>query len=351
VKVRQRRKELFGEYLTSLGIASAIAIAFVTFIFKGTPIEERINKPLFALGSALLYGTAFFLLGSLRRLIRIRNFALNVVIQTGLMALVILVCYVAIVWIIVPLQTRDPYLSSETFRNVIGVVFSRGSIILEVVGLIGAAAINFTFEISKKLGPGVLFNWITGKYYTPREEELVFMFLDMKDSTTLAEKLGAIKFSALVRDFFSDMTVPLTESKGRVSHYIGDEAVIYWKPQDAIKPKGCVAFFKWFQETIKDRSTYYESTYGLVPEFKAGMHIGPVVATEVGEVKSEIVFHGDVLNTTARIQSMCNELGHSLLASSKLASKLVLPKDAKTTTLGAVHLKGKAEELELVSIG
>jgi adenylate cyclase len=35
---------------------------------------------------------------------------------------------------------------------------------------------------------------------------------------------------------------------------------------------------------------------------KAGAHVGRVVATEVGTIKSEIVFHGDVVNTTARVQ-------------------------------------------------
>jgi adenylate cyclase len=230
------------------------------------------------------------------------------------------------------------------------IVFAKQSLVLSMMGVGVAALINFGFEIQKKLGPGILTSWLTGKYYTPREEELAFMFVDMKDSTTLAEQLGALKFSALVRDFFRDMTVPLTESGGRISHYIGDEAVVYWRPETAFNAKGCISFFFWFADTLSERAAYYQTTYGTVPSFKAGAHIGQVVATEVGEVKSEIVFHGDVLNTTARIETMCNELGHDLLLSRSLAGKLRVPANVVMTALGPIRLKGKADDLELVAV-
>jgi len=338
--------ELFHEYLTSLGIAFCIGLAMIPFL-RTVPVSLFIVVP----GSALLYGTAFFVLGFIRSRIRIGSFTVNIIVQTLLMAATVLGCFIAIVWFFVYVQFHRQGGTEAVWPFVVDFVFLKPlNVVLEFAGLMLAGLINFSFELGKKLGPGVLTNWITGKYYTPREEELVFMFVDMKDSTMLAEKLGAIKFSSLIRDFFQDMTVPLLESRARVSHYIGDEAVIYWKPEDAIKPKGCIEFFKSFEEMIQDRAAYYQASYGLVPEFKAGMHIGPVVATEVGEVKSEIVFHGDVLNTTARIQSMCGELGHKLLASRNLASKLTLPKGAVMSALGPVHLKGKAEEMELVGI-
>ena len=265
------------------------------------------------------------------------------------MSVVILGCFALMVWFIIT-SMYPSHPQGEIIPQVFKFIFQPSQVAWLVGGFIVALLINFAFQISKKMGPGVLTSWITGKYYTPREEPFVFMFLDMKDSTMLAEQLGAIKFSALVRDFFYDMTAPLMESRGRVSHYIGDEAVIYWKPDDAFKVKGPLAFFKMFEAEIASRASYYRSNYGLVPDFKAGIHMGPVVATEVGEVKSEIVFHGDVLNTTARIQSMCNDLGHKLLSSRQLASKLVLPHGAIMSALGPVRLKGKADEVELVAI-
>jgi len=345
MKARQRRRELVNEYLSSLFIAFLISIPFGTFFIRALPI----NRILFMFGGAFLYGTAFFLLGFVRNRIRLRSFVMNVMVSALLMSLVVFGCFFVMVWFIVA-SMNPGHAQTEVLANTWHFMFLQTQLTLLIVGFLVALLINFTFQISKKMGPGVLTNWITGKYYTPREEPLVFMFLDMKDSTTLAEQLGAIKFSALVRDFFYDMTGPLMETRGRVSHYIGDEAVIYWKPEDAIKEKGPLAFFKWFEDEIASRAPYYQATYGLVPGFKAGLHMGPVVATEVGEIKSEIVFHGDALNTTARIQSMCNELGHTLLCSRDLAAKMVLPHGAIMSALGQVHLKGKAEQIELVAI-
>ena len=47
--------------------------------------------------------------------------------------------------------------------------------------------------------------------------------------------------------------------------------------------------------------------YGVVPEFKAGFHVGFATVGEIGVLKKIIAFSGDVLNTTSRIQSNCNK--------------------------------------------
>ena len=53
----------------------------------------------------------------------------------------------------------------------------------------------------------------------------------------------------------------------------------------------------------------YRSRFGVVPEFRAGLHGGPVVASQVGDSKQEIVYFGDTINTAARIQGECKRLG------------------------------------------
>ena len=98
------------------------------------------------------------------------------------------------------------------------------------------------------------------------------------------------------------------------------------------------------------REPYYRKRYGLVPAFKAGVHCGMVVATEVGEIKSEIVFHGDVLNTAARIQGLCNSAGEDLLLSEDLAAKIVLPPTLQAAALGEHELKGKERAVGIVAV-
>jgi adenylate cyclase len=221
-----------------------------------------------------------------------------------------------------------------------------------VAGMAGAVAltvpVSFMFALSRKLGPGVLWKWTWGYYHEPRQEERIFMFLDMKDSTMLAERLGELKFSALVRDFFQDMTLPVLQTKAEVSHYIGDEAVLTWTMKDGIERANCIRIFFEFEKAIQRRATYYREHYGLVPEFKAGVHSGTVVATEVGEVKSEIVYHGDVLNTAARIQGLCNSTGERLLVSIGLARHLGSIRDCEMRDLGGFEVKGKEEKVHVV---
>ncbi|RYG28084.1 adenylate/guanylate cyclase domain-containing protein [bacterium] len=191
------------------------------------------------------------------------------------------------------------------------------------------------------MGPGVLWRWFTGKYHNPRPEERVFMFLDIRDSTTLAEQLGDLRFSALVRDFMADLSNPVIATRAEVSHYIGDEAVLTWLPNRAFRDDACVRLYRLMRDRIALKAPYYLKHYGLVPGFKAGIHVGTSIVTEVGEVKSEIVYHGDTLNTTARIQGLCDSLGYDLLVSEALASRLKEPGHP----LGEHKLKGKAEPI------
>ena len=69
----------------------------------------------------------------------------------------------------------------------------------------------FILHISEKLGQGVLFNYLLGRYYKPKEDTRIFMFLDLTSSSTYAEKLGHIKYSSLIQDCFFDLTDVVNE--------------------------------------------------------------------------------------------------------------------------------------------
>jgi adenylate cyclase len=206
-----------------------------------------------------------------------------------------------------------------------------------------------TRGVARKLGSSAFWNWIRGYYFTPKEEERIFMFLDMRRSTELAETLGDMKFSKLVRDFFEDLTGPIVETRAEVSHYIGDEAVLTWWPKKGLPEARCLQCFFRMQAVIAKRHDYYKKEYGVVPEFKAGAHIGRVVATEVGQIKSEIVYHGDVLNTTARVQGACGEFGADFLITEALAQRIPATYWLDLQPIGGVALKGKSEKVNLLS--
>jgi adenylate cyclase len=108
--------------------------------------------------------------------------------------------------------------------------------------------------------------------------------------------------------------------------------------------------FYLIEDQIHAHRDYFLQTYGVVPEFKAGVHAGEVIIAQIGELKSEIVYNGDVLNTTARIQAQCNQLSQKLLVSAELMETLSVGPEYTVFKLGPVPLRGKAEALELCAV-
>ena len=105
-----------------------------------------------------------------------------------------------------------------------------------------------------------------------------------------------------------------------------------------------------YEKVLKEKKGYYDKTYGITPLFKAGVHCGRVMIAEVGEIKKELAFHGDAINTAARIQSKCNEFGETLLISQILRSQMALDPAITFNLLGSIELKGKSEPVDLYAV-
>jgi adenylate cyclase len=208
----------------------------------------------------------------------------------------------------------------------------------------------FARRINQLLGPRTLLRYISGKYHRPRVERRIFLFLDLKSSTMLAETLGAMKYFSFLNTVFRDISEPILERGAEIYQYIGDEVVLTWPVEQGLHNANCIRVFIEILAELDRRLEYYQNRFGYVPEFKAGLHFGDVIAAEIGDLKKEIVYNGDVLNTTARIQSMCNQFGQRLIASEELVSLLDLPEFVQPNPLGDVELRGKAEPIRLVAL-
>nr|WP_320118360.1 adenylate/guanylate cyclase domain-containing protein [uncultured Marinifilum sp.] len=204
--------------------------------------------------------------------------------------------------------------------------------------------------IDQKFGPGVLIDLLLGKFRNPKETELIFLFMDLKSSTTYAEKLGHKKYSQLIQDCFTDLTNAVKEYDATIYQYIGDEVVLMWPYKEGIKNLNCVKVFYRFKELIEKKSDYYKNTYGFTPKFKAGLNGGTLMAAEVGVVKRSIAFHGDVINTASRIQGLCNSFEEEFLASKLIVSDLENQNTFKYQFVDNIQLKGKKEKVNIFKI-
>jgi adenylate cyclase len=200
------------------------------------------------------------------------------------------------------------------------------------------------------LGKNFLLKLLIGTYHRPFEEERIFMFLDLKSSTSIAEKLGHTKFLSLLNDFFYDLTEPVLLTRGEIYKYVGDEAIISWKMKTGVKDNRCLECFFLLKEKVELNSQKYLNKYGLVPGFKAGLHGGLIVTGEMGFIKKEIAYMGDVLNTTARIEGSCNEFGEELIVSDMLLSKMKNDERNDIHSLGKIKFRGKESNLAVSSI-
>ncbi|AXT55379.1 adenylate/guanylate cyclase domain-containing protein [Aquimarina sp. AD1] len=214
--------------------------------------------------------------------------------------------------------------------------------------------VSFVFSFIKiateKFGRGVFIKMLLGKYKNPQEEKRIFMFLDLKDSTTIAEKLGHFKYSQFIQDCFYDLNTVVPKHEAEIYQYVGDEAVLSWPYKKGLANNNCVSLFFAFQQKKQSKADYYEEKYGVIPEFKAGLHGGKLMVTEVGVIKKEIAYHGDVINTSARIQAECNNHKVKLLISEELLQDLSINSSLSTTFLGSVLLKGKQKEVNIHTI-
>jgi adenylate cyclase len=211
-------------------------------------------------------------------------------------------------------------------------------------------ALNFVFLVRQMLGTAVFRHFLLGTYHRPREEERIFMFVDVEASTALAERLGPRQFHAFLNCFFFDLSEPIRATKGLIHQYAGDGVLISWHLAGEARDAACLRCYFAMCDRLAAVRSRYLSEFGAPPAFRVGLHAGPVVAGEVGELKTEIVFLGDTVNTAARVLEACKSLGQRMLVSRDLLERVVVPPDLGVRSFGPVALRGKTEPVELFTV-
>ncbi len=237
----------------------------------------------------------------------------------------------------------------EVVNNVL-IFFSNFTLLGTVVYISFMIILGLIFsEIIDYLGMDVVGSFFTGKYNKSLVEERIFMFLDMKDSTAIAERLGHKKHYQFINEYYGDMTQAILKTKGEIYQYAGDEIIISWALPKGLHNSNCLNCFFLIQNAIKAKKEGYKKKFGVYPKFRAGLHYGKVTRGQVGFIKKELLFTGDVLNTTSRIQAQCKTLNTDLLISNTLR-KLMDSSGFEFIDKGSFALRGRKEEERLVEI-
>ncbi len=252
--------------------------------------------------------------------------------------------------LIIAIYVSFNIMTFEAMKQLASGIPIRNAITLIIYVIIIILIINIFIQFNKKFGPGEMRKILMGKYHKPKEEERVFMFLDLKGSTTIAEKLGSHQYSKFIRQCFNDLSDIILNRRASLYQHIGDEVVITWDQRTAFKHQNAINLFFDFEKKLEKKSQLYQKRYGYTPVFKAGMHIGCVTVAETGDLKKEIAYHGDVVNTAARLESQCNPLNELFIVSEQIAERCDQNNGFQVSLKGDVMLSGKSRSVKVFSI-
>jgi len=267
-------------------------------------------------------------------------------------ALVALCSVLGVLYVIATVEigvTLGEVLSDRGFQSY---VESNGLRYLVLLLILSSFLINSGVQVMRVLGPTTAFQILSGRYLRPVHEDRLFLFVDLANSTTIAERLGPLEFAKFKNDFFHDITGPISDAGGQIVQYVGDEVMVTWplfRGQQSTFDQCAKCVFS-LQRKIEERAELYEGRYGVIPLFRAGVHGGPVVVSQIGDLKQEIVFSGDTVNAASRIQGLCRELDRDFLASVEVVEGAKISEDIPREHMGEHSLRGRVEPVFLVAL-
>jgi adenylate cyclase len=205
--------------------------------------------------------------------------------------------------------------------------------------------------VTRLLGPGVLGALVSGRYYRPRSEARVLVCLDMMGSTALAERAGDDVYLAVLNRVLQEVTPLIRRSGGSIHRYVGDAVIATWparRPDAAASAAlgcalGCV-------DAVERRAPAWQRELGAAASLRAAVHMGPVIAAEIGSEKREIAFIGDAMNTLARIEQEGKARGRAVVASGAVLAAATLPPASRAERVGAFTPRGKHDSIELYAL-
>ncbi len=284
--------------------AGIVGILVSSFGFFEKDVSYSIKIPIY--GFVLGYGAAFVELIIIRKL-ETQNNWLNIGYRLLFHSSLLIIVHFYTTIIFEGFGWYDMEESRYDMLNVFGRSFF---IITFIIVFIRIEAI---------IGVGFVQKILIGYYRKPKREYRYFFFADLNDSTGLNERLGDQKYYAFLNRFFKDMSAPIFKSGGVIYKYVGDEIIVTWEKNrgDSVADRA-YSLYKDLKRKLKEQESFYLKEFGEVPSFKSGLHCGLVVAAQVGDLKKEIAYNGNVVNTTARLVSWCKDFQKGLLISERV---------------------------------
>ena len=208
----------------------------------------------------------------------------------------------------------------------------------------------FVLRLRDLVGREVFFSLLTSRYRVPVQEERIFLFLDLIGSTSFAERHGDLRAQQYLGEIFRRIAEPVRTHRGNIDDYVGDSVIISWQFEKGAHDAACVACVFDIFAKLEKHADRWLAEFGEAPELRAALHGGSVIIAEIGVDHHKITYFGDTVNTTARLEGLCRTLGERVLISLDLAARLTLPATVKAIDHGQFNVRGRGQELGVVSL-
>ena len=241
-------------------------------------------------------------------------------------------------------------ISSERFRPILDILTDPPVRRFLMLMFFASFAINFFLHLRLMIGSKNMVAMFTGHYRLPVKEKRLFLFIDLVGSTAIAERIGPLEFTHFKHDFFCALTQPLLSTNGTIVQYVGDEVMLTWSISD-LSAKSCpFNFIDQTRKRISMQEDYFMSRYGATPQFRSGIHSGEVVVAEVGDTRRDIVYSGDVVNSSARLLQACRPEGVDLLVSKEATEVIHEGCHKFLKSHGELQLRGRKGMMEVLTV-
>ncbi len=212
------------------------------------------------------------------------------------------------------------------------------------------ALIVFILRVRDLLGRDVFTSMLISRYRAPVAEERVFLFIDLADSTSYAERHGDLRAQQFLKALFAAFAEPVRRYKGAIDDYVGDAAIVTWPLKRGVKHARCVRCVFDIIDDIEANAEAWQKKFGQVPRLRAAIHGGPIITAEIGIDRHKITYFGDTVNTTSRLEALCKSLNRQVLISAELAQRIKVPDAFALEDLGTHAVKGRGQTLGVMSL-
>jgi adenylate cyclase len=183
------------------------------------------------------------------------------------------------------------------------------------------------------------------------EQQVVTMFVDLRDSTGMGEKHLPYDVLFILNRFFSEMIEVLDETHGHYAQFAGDGLMALYGLTRGLE-QGCRDALDGaarMQARIEKMNDHFSRELDQPLRIGIGINCGDAIVGTMGPPTSpNYTAIGDSVNAAARLEALCKEYGCVLVVAAKVAE--MAKADTGAWEAHTAVVRGKTESLQVYAV-